>query len=300
MGHGPQSSCPPQPSPAGPHSMLCAGAGERRARAAAALVRRARAAVRLPAAAHLTRRTRAALETPPQPSAAGPQLSTRSCAGLRHAAALPHTPGVPPPPQVGRGQVPHSRRPPQPSPAGPHVDALLRAAVGVQVGAPQTPGMPPPPQVWPAGRCRSRAGRRSRRRRAAVGAGLRAAGPRHAGCRRTRLGDAPPPQVWGGGRSPHSRTPPQPSPAGPQFDAACAHVLACTSGADGMSGSTHEARSKSMNSSTFSCGVSGARRCTRVGKRDVLVAAASLTWKSLKSTRPHCFAAGVPTGVLNV
>src|SRR4051812_49175611 len=66
-----------------------------------------------------------------------------------------------------------------------------------------------------------------------------------------------------------------------------------------VSGCTHDARSKSMNSSTFSCGVRGLSLHS-AGKTTFWVVAASLTWKSLNSTRPHCCAPGVPTGVLKV
>src|SRR5262245_53348021 len=64
---------------------------------------------------------------------------------------VPHTPGVPPPPQVSpAGQAPQSRVPPQPSPTIPQ----YLPPGGVQVTAwhipppvPQTLATPPPPQV---------------------------------------------------------------------------------------------------------------------------------------------------------
>jgi hypothetical protein len=55
-----------------------------------------------------------------------------------------------------------------------------------------------------------------------------------------------------------------------------------------------------MNSSTFSCGVSGASAPHSVGNVMPVLAAEFATWKSLNSTRPHCMASGVPIGVLNV
>jgi len=60
----------------------------------------------------------------------------------------------------------------------------------------------------------------------------------------------------------------------------------------------HELRSKSMNSSTFSCGViaPATHSCGKVSE----VVTASSTWKSSNSTRPHCADVGAPTGVLNV
>ena len=60
--------------------------------------------------------------------------------------------------------------------------------------------------------------------------------------------------------------------------------------------------SKSMNSSTFSCGVSGASAPHSVGNA-MPAFAEFATWKSLNRTRPHCIgfgAAAVGTGVLNV
>ncbi len=66
-----------------------------------------------------------------------------------------------------------------------------------------------------------------------------------------------------------------------------------------LSGCTQLVTSKSMNSSTFSCGVSGVSAPHSVGKV-MFWFAEFATWKSLNSTRPHCIASGVPTGVLNV
>ena len=56
----------------------------------------------------------------------------------------------------------------------------------------------------------------------------------------------------------------------------------------------HDARSSIMNSSTFSCAVIGP-----VQYSGVVPLAGWLTWKPLNTTRPHCWSAGEPTGVLN-
>lgn len=89
--------------------------------------------------------------TPPQPSAAGPQLKPSFAQVVGVHVGAPQTPGVPPPPQVaGELQLPQSMRPPQPSPAGPHFSPRSVHVLGVQgvvVGAPHLPETPPPPHV---------------------------------------------------------------------------------------------------------------------------------------------------------
>src|SRR5262249_2127156 len=67
------------------------------------------------------------------------------------------------------------------------------------------------------------------------------------------LGTPPPPQVWPIGQLPHWMMLPQPSFAGPQVMFCWAQVFAPHGG--GVQ--TDEARSKIMNSSSFSCGVNG-------------------------------------------
>jgi hypothetical protein len=66
-------------------------------------------------------------------------------------------------------------------------------------------------------------------------------------------------------------------------------------------GLTHEVRSKSMNSRSFSCGViePGVVPLHAVGNVSPVLGSfeASSTWKSLKTPRPH---AVPPTGVSNV
>ena len=84
-------------------------------------------------------------------------------------------------------------------------------------------------------------------------------------CRRRRPGSPPPPQVWGAVQVPQSRVPPQPSAAGPQVKPSWAQVRGVQVCGGGTSASTHEARSKIMNSSSFSCGVIG-RGGALVGK----------------------------------
>src|SRR6202012_2666026 len=87
----------------------------------------------------------------PQPSPVEPheRLSCLQVRGVQLGA--PHTPGVPPPPQVCPvGQGPQASRLPQPSPAGPHLIPWPAQVSGVQRFAsacPQTPFTPPPPQV---------------------------------------------------------------------------------------------------------------------------------------------------------
>ena len=63
---------------------------------------------------------------------------------------LPHTPGVPPPPQVsGATHAPHWIRLPHPSPAGPQLKLCCWQVSGTHAppGAPHWPATPPPPHV---------------------------------------------------------------------------------------------------------------------------------------------------------
>ncbi len=78
-------------------------------------------------------------------------------------------------------------------------------------------------------------------------------------------------------------------------------VVGVQVGVTGVVGMMHEARSKSMNSSIFSCGVI-APPGHSAGKilPPVVVLLSSSTWKSLKRPRPHWEAGGLPTGVSNV
>src|SRR5580704_3741270 len=63
------------------------------------------------------------------------------------------------------------------------------------------------------------------------------------------LGTPPPPQVWPAGQVPQlAVSPPQPSPCTPHLPGNAAQVSGVHDGA-----LTHEVRSKSMNSSSFSC-----------------------------------------------
>ena len=115
------------------------------------------------------------------------------------------------------------------------------------------------------------------------------------------LGWPPPPQVWGATHVPHWRRSPQPSPAGPQSKPCWAQVLAVhVGGGGGTCGVMHDARSKSMNSSSFSWAVSGVPSGAHSVGKSPLPDRPMATWKSLKRTRPHWFAERAPTGVLNV
>src|SRR6185312_4626609 len=98
----------------------------------------------------------------------------------------------------------------------------------------------------------------------------------------------PPPQVWPAGQLPQESWPPQPSPAGPQERLCCAQVSGTHFGE-----LTQDVRSKSMNSRSFSCGVSVVPLLHSLGNFLSLASLfdASSTWKSLKTTRPQVPAA---------
>ena len=70
-------------------------------------------------------------------------------------------------------------------------------------------------------------------------------------------------------------TPPQPSPCTPHLPGKFAQVSGVQVG-----GLTHEVRSKSMNSSSFSCGVRAPGEHS-AGKNSVLLPPEFSTWKSL-------------------
>src|SRR5437667_163620 len=106
----------------------------------------------------------------------------------------------------------------------------------------------------------------------------------------------PPPQVCGSTQLPQLSCPPQPSPAGPQLYPSCTQVFGVQVG---RSGATHAPKSNSMNSRTLSCGVIGVAAPHSPGKV-VPPVPPVLTWKSLKSTRPHWLVGAAPTGVLKV
>src|SRR6185437_7718503 len=71
----------------------------------------------------------------------------------------------------------------------------------------------------------------------------------------------PRPHCWPAGHEPQSVEPPQPSAMGPHSPATHC-CLVQTGGGGPLSGWMHAARSKSMNSSTFSWGVNDAGACT--------------------------------------
>jgi hypothetical protein len=73
------------------------------------------------------------------------------------------------------------------------------------------------------------------------------------------FGVPPPPQLAGAVQVPQSSKPPQPSATWPQVALAVVHVFFLQLGGGGGSPTdTHADKSKIMNSSTFSCGVSAA------------------------------------------
>ncbi len=111
------------------------------------------------------------------------------------------------------------------------------------------------------------------------------------------LGVPPPPHVSGGVHVPHDAIdPPQPSAIGPHAPGVVGHA----SGTHvGRSGVMHDVRSKSKNSSTFSCGVIVAGSPHSSGNLSAPDPPV-LTWKSENITRPHCASGAAPTGVLNV
>src|SRR6185436_6357893 len=94
---------------------------------------------------------------PPQPSPILPQywpLGRVQVSFWQPTGVEPHTPGVPPPPQVcPLGQPPQSLVLPQPSPIRPQywLVSVVQATAVQPPAAPQTWGVPAPPQVWPEG-----------------------------------------------------------------------------------------------------------------------------------------------------
>lgn len=122
----------------------------------------------------------------------------------------------------------------------------------------------------------------------------------HAGVPHT-FGWPPPPQVAGPVQVPQLRALPQPSPVCPQLKPRDAQVDGVHDWGGGTSGLMHEERSKMRYSNTFSCGVIGFGLLKHsLGQIIELPVEASMTWKSLNSTRPHWFAGGALTGVLKV
>ncbi len=163
---------------------------------------------------------------------------------------VPHTPAMPPPPQVSpMAHEPHSIWLPQPSPAGPQAMCCAMQVRGTHWSMPQRLAVPPPPQL---------------------------------------SGAAQVPQL--------AMRLPQPSPAGPHCTPSSAQVLGVQVGTSGV---MQELRSKIMNSRSFSCGVIGPPAHS-AGKIMPSESPTFSTWKSSKSTRPHCWLAGTPMGVLKV
>ncbi len=178
------------------------------------------------------------INSPPQPSATGPQLVPAEAQVRRtHATPasvdppLPHTLARPPPPQVvPTAQVPHISSPPHPSDTGPQLAPIDAQVRGTQVepplpGAPHTLGRPPPPQVVPAAQVPHIS---SPPHPSDTGPQL-APSPAHvrgthAPLPPQRPGLPPPPQVCGATQVPHVSSPPQPSDTGPQSAPALAQV----------------------------------------------------------------------------
>ena len=145
---------------------------------------------------------------------------------------VPHTLGVPPPPQDSPGpQVPQSRSAPQPSATGPQFACALVQVRGAQRGAPQTFAMPPPPQVVPLAQAPQL---RSPPQPSARGPQV---APTLAQVRGTQVRPAsgappepqtlarpPPPQVVPVAQVPQLKSAPQPSATGPQLAPTLAQV----------------------------------------------------------------------------
>lgn len=83
------------------------------------------------------------LSVPPQPSGAGPQ-TWKSHASAIVSGLQPHTPGVPPPPQVCGDVQLHATSAPQPFENAPQTPPT-HGLIGVH---PHLPATPPPPHVF--------------------------------------------------------------------------------------------------------------------------------------------------------
>src|SRR5580700_2988253 len=168
--------------------------------------------------------------SPPQPSAAGPQLSP-SPAQVFGVHMVPQAPGTPPPPQVrGAVQVPQSSMLPQLSPAGPQVMPwLAQVVVGTHTPWPQTFGVPglPPPQVW--GRVQvpqsSMPPQPSPLVPQLTPSAMQVVGT-HEVPQTLGTGGVPAPHTWFPVHMPHMRMPPQPSLIDPQLAFCAAQVVA--------------------------------------------------------------------------
>lgn len=147
---------------------------------------------------------------------------------------VPHTLGVPPPPQVVPGaQSPQSTSAPQPSATGPQVAPADTQVRGAHRGDPHTLAIPPPPQVVPAAQVPHvnnppqpletgpQFAPTPAQLRATHGLPASAAPPVP-----QTLGVPPPPQVVPDAQAPHISNPPQPSATGPQLAPVPAHVRA--------------------------------------------------------------------------
>jgi hypothetical protein len=192
---------------------------------------------------------------PPHPSPVGPHvmLAGHACGMHVSASPMPHTPGLPPPPQVAPPvQVPHELMiPPQPSPVGPHVTVggqgclvhpvvqtpAMHASVTGQVAHVSRP--PHPLGTSPHTSVPPMVGQ--------VVSGVHAV-------------QAPLTQVLPVGHVAQVRNPPQPFGTSPQTSTPplVGHVVIGVHVGGGRFESvfTHEERSSSMYSSASSCGVS--------------------------------------------
>ena len=142
--------------------------------------------------------------------------------------------------------------------------------MGLHEPVPQTPGEPPPPHVWFDAHVPQ----------ASDPPQPLPAGPQlmpcdaqvcgvHVVCPHW-LGVPAPPHVSGAVHIPQLSVPPQPSPCEPQVAPSCAHVFGVQVG---TSFEMHDERSNSMNSRSFSCGVSGALAAHSVGNTTLLAPA---------------------------
>jgi len=149
VGHVPQSSKLPQPSPAGPQEMFCCWQLTGVQLPLSVLLPPPPHWPGTPPPPHVCGGTQVPqLSKLPHPSPAGPQ-EMFCCWHVRGVQlGAPHLPATPPPPHVcGATQVPQLSKLPQPSPAGPQERFCCWQVTGVQPAPPHCPWTPAPPHV---------------------------------------------------------------------------------------------------------------------------------------------------------
>jgi hypothetical protein len=203
---------------------------------------------------------------------------------------------MPPPPHVSGGtHVPQLNVPPHPFGHVPHVYTSAPHVVGVQLPPPHVPVTPPPPHVsgavhvpqlielpHPSGQLPHEYPS------AAHVVGVHG-DPTH----------APALQYLPVGHVPHVIVPPHPSGHDPHVYPSAPHVVGVHVGGGGgtVSSHTRDARSKNMNSSAVSCGVSAVVVLHPLGN-GLFVTSPAAVWMSLKTNRPQTLSEAAPTGVL--